>query len=135
GMLITEGTCHLMDEGLDSGPIVAQERVEVPDGICYAQLEAQCAEAGGILLARSVWELYQGTAVPRPQDKSQSSYLPLPSSEDFVVPVAQWEARHVYNFIRGVASRGEPVQLLIDGQNVLVTDANSYSHENTDNDP
>ena len=135
GMRQTGATIHLMDEGLDSGPIVAQERVEVPDGIRYAQLEAQCAEAGSKLLARSVWELYQGTAVPRTQDKSQSSYLPLPSSEDFVVPVAQWNAQHVFNFIRGVASRGEPVQLLIDGQNMLVTDAISYSHENTDNDP
>ena len=135
GMRQTGATIHLMDEGLDSGPIVAQERVEVPDGICYAQLEAQCAEAGGILLARSVWELYQGTAVPRPQDKSQSSYLPLPSSEDFVVPVAQWDARHIYNFIRGVASRGELVQLLIDGQKMLVTDAISYSHKNTNIDP
>jgi len=128
-------TIHLMDEGLDSGPIVAQEHVEVPNGIRYAQLEAQYAALGGKLLVRSVWELYQGTADPRPQDKSQSSYLPLPSSEDFVVPVAQWNARHVYNFIRGVASRGEPVQLLVDGQHMLVTDAISYSHRNTDNDP
>src|SRR5436305_4270303 len=135
GMRQTGVTIHLMDEGLDSGPIVAQERIAVPDGIRYAQLEAQCAEAGGILLARSVWELYQRTAVPRPQDKSQSSYLPLPSSEDFVVPVAQWDARHVYNLIRGVASRGELVQLLIDGQKMLVTDAISYSHKNTNIDP
>jgi len=103
----------------------------MPDSAALAAIETIEKDK---LLARSVWELYQGTAVPRPQDKSQSSYLPLPSSEDFVVPVAQWNARHVYNFIRGVASRGEPVQLLVDSQNMLVTDATSYSHENTNTD-
>lgn len=135
GMQQTGVTIHLMDEGLDTGPIVAQERVAVPDGIRYAELEAQCAELGGRLLVRSVWELYQGIAVPRPQDESKSSYLPLPSNEDFVVPVAQWDARHVYNFIRGVASSGEPVPLLVDGQTILAAGVTSYSHENTSDDP
>src|SRR3989441_4203937 len=51
---------HLMDEGMDTGPIVAQEALEVPDGISYAQLETQCAMLGGRLLARSVWDLYNG---------------------------------------------------------------------------
>src|SRR6266536_191528 len=45
-------TIHLMDEGMDTGPIVAQEALEIPDGISYTQLEAQCAELGGKLLAR-----------------------------------------------------------------------------------
>src|SRR6266851_993762 len=96
-------TIHLMDEGMDTGPIVAQETLEVPDGISYAQLETQCAMLGGRLLARSVWDLYDELAIPVAQDETKSSYHGFPTDDDFAVPVAEWSARHVYNFIGGVA--------------------------------
>lgn len=122
-------TIHMMDEGLDSGPIVTQERIAVPDGITYRQLEAECAALGGELLAQSFWQLYHGTANLAPQDESKSSYLPMPAEKDYVVSAAEWEARRVYNFVRGVASRGQPVTLIISDESMLVTDAISYSHE------
>ncbi len=125
-------TIHLMDEGMDSGPIVAQEVVEVPDGISYAQLEAQCAKLGGKLLARSVWDLYNSVAVPVSQDETKSSYHAFPSDDDFVVPVAEWSARHVYNFICGVASWGTPIILQVGDKTVHVKKAISYSHRGID---
>src|ERR1700682_2311951 len=64
-------TIHMMDEGLDTGPIVAQERIDVQEGITYARLEVRCAELGGRLLARSAWELFRGTATKMPQDESK----------------------------------------------------------------
>jgi methionyl-tRNA formyltransferase len=122
-------TIHLMDEGMDSGPIVAQEVVEVPDGISYAQLEAQCAGTGGKLLAQSVWDLYNGAVVPVPQDESKSSYHAFPSDDDFVVPAEEWSARHVYNFICGIASWGIPITIRVGNKTVHVKNAISYSHE------
>jgi methionyl-tRNA formyltransferase len=125
-------TIHLMNEGMDAGPIVAQESVEVPDGISYAQLEAQCAVLGGKLLARSVWDLYNNVAVPVQQDESKSSYYAFPSVDDFVVPVAEWSARHVYNFICGVASWGTPITLQVGNNVVHVKKAISYSQRDID---
>jgi methionyl-tRNA formyltransferase len=125
-------TIHLMNEGMDTGPIVAQEVIEVPDGISYVQLEAQCAALGGTLLARSVWDLYNGVAVPVAQDETKSSHHGFPSNEDFVVPVAQWSAHHVYNFICGVASWGTPITLQVGDQFIPIKKAISYSHEDID---
>ena len=122
-------TIHLMDEGLDTGPIVAQQKISVPDGITYAQLEARCAALGGNLLAQSLWQLYQGNATLTPQDESKSSYLPLPAEKDYVVVAAEWEARRAYNFICGVASKGMPVTLITGGKSIQVTNIISYSHE------
>src|SRR5579859_2194395 len=122
-------TIHRMDERLDSGPIVAQEKITVPDGITYAQFEAECAALGGKLLAQSLWQLYHGTATLTPQDESKSSYLPMPAEKDYVVVATEWEARRVYNFIRGVAKRGMPVTLISDDRSLQVTDVTSYSHE------
>ena len=124
-------TIHLMDEGMDTGPIVAQEVVEVADGISYAQLEDQCAALGGTLLARSVCDLYNGVAEPIAQDETKSSYHGFPSDDDFVIPVAEWSARHVYNFICGVASWGMPITMQVGNQSILIKKAISYSHEDT----
>jgi methionyl-tRNA formyltransferase len=125
---ITGVTIHLMDERMDSGDILAQEAIAVPDGISYQQLEAQCAASGGVLLARSVWELYQKRALRIPQDETKSSYRPSPGAEDYIVPADEWSARHVYNFIRGVAPWNGPLELRVAGQAYLVRGALSYSH-------
>jgi methionyl-tRNA formyltransferase len=121
-------TIHLMDEGLDTGPMVAQEKITVPDGVTYTQLEAECAALGGRLLVRSLRQLYQGIATLTPQDETKSSYLPMPADKDFVVQAAEWEARRVYNFIRGVASRGQPVTIITGDESIQATNVVSYSH-------
>ena len=125
-------TIHLMDEGMDSGAIVAQEAIEIPDGISYSELEEQSAELGGKLLAQSVWDMYNGVAVLTTQDETKSSYHAFPSDDDFVVPVAEWNARHVYNFICGVESWGTPIHLLIGKRVVQINKAISYSHKTID---
>ena len=122
-------TIHRMDEGLDTGPIIAQEKITIPDGITYTQLESECASPGGRLLAQSLWQLYHGTATLTPQDESKSSYLPMPAEKDYMVVAAEWEARRVYNFIRGVASRGQPVTLIVGDESIQAMNATSYSHE------
>jgi methionyl-tRNA formyltransferase len=122
-------TIHLMNEGMDSGDILAQESIEIVDGISYAQLESECALRGGVLLARTVWELYEGRAIRVPQDEARSSYHAFPTAEDFVIHADEWSASHVYNFICGVADWGGPVTLLAGGESFAVQKAISYSHE------
>lgn len=123
-------TIHLMDERMDMGDIVLQDRIEVPDGISYAELEKQCAQRGGELLTQAVWDLYHGLLLPFPQDETKSSYHPFPSSQDFVVDPTKWTACHVYNFIRGIASWADPITLHIGDQDFFIQEAISYNLEN-----
>jgi methionyl-tRNA formyltransferase len=122
-------TIHLIDEGMDSGAIVAQKVLEIPDGIGYPALEAQSAEIGGELLVQSVWNMFNGVARPIAQDETKRSYHAFPSKDDFVVPVAEWDARRVYNFICGIESWGMPITLLVDNIPLYITKAISYSLE------
>ncbi len=122
-------TIHLMDEGMDRGDTLAQEKIEVAEGMSYAQLELECALRGGALLADTVRELYAGEAISKPQDESKSSYHGFPRDEDFTVPVAEWDCAHVYNFICGVVDWGGPVVLQVLGEHFVVRRAISYSHE------
>lgn len=130
-------TVHLMEEKLDSGPILVQERLAVPDGISYAELEQQAAELGGSLLTRAVAALMHGQAHPNVQDESQSHYYPYPSNQhghdDFVIHPEQWDARHVYNFICGVKDWGEALTLVADSElTLLIEDVLDYSYKPND---
>ena len=131
GHQTTGVTIHLVSEKMDSGDILAQEEIAVPDGIRYQQLEQLCAKRGGTLLARTIRDLFQGNISRVPQDESRSSYHSFPTDNDFIVHPEEWDARHLYNFIRGISERGGPVTLIVDGQALLVQDGTSYSHKTT----
>lgn len=127
-------TIHLMNEGMDTGDILAQDTIVVPDGIRYEQLETQCAQSGGILLARVVHSLYEGKALRTPQDEAKSYYRSYPSDDDLIVHVEEWDARHLYNFIRGVSHWNGIIKVNNHNNVLLVRDAVSYSHNDANND-
>lgn len=124
-------TIHVMDESLDSGAIVAQQAFEIPDGLKYSELETLAADLGGKLLVQSIWDLYNGIAVLVKQDETKSSYHPFPFDNDFVIPIAEWDAQHVYNFICGVELWGTPMYLLIGNKTIHIKKALSYSLKTT----
>ncbi len=112
GDATTGVSIHLTDERLDTGPIVLQETISIPEGMGEAALEAELAAVGGELLARAVVGLATGALHPRPQDDAQASAHPWPSANDFVITSAEWSAQRAYRFARGVADRGQPITLV-----------------------
>ena len=78
-------TVHLMDAGLDTGPILAQRPIPFPEGITEAALERACAEAGGDLLVSALRGLANGSLTPRPQDPARATTYPLPSPDDYTI--------------------------------------------------
>jgi methionyl-tRNA formyltransferase len=131
GHQMTGVTIHLVSEKMDGGDILAQEEIAVPDGIRYRQLEQLCAKRGGALLTRTVRALSQGTVRRIPQDESRSSYHSFPTDNDFIVHPEEWDARHLYNFVRGISEWGGPVTLIVDSQPLMVQNDISYSQETT----
>lgn len=129
GLATTGVTIHLIDEGMDSGDILAQETLPIPDGISYDELEHKCTLQGKALLARTVWHLYAGHVVRMPQDPTLSSYHPFPADADFVIPAEEWNARHVYNFICGIHSWENPLVLQSGTKTFQVQDAIAYRQE------
>ncbi len=119
-------TVHLMDEGLDSGDILLQERIPIPEGVSGPVLEERCATLGAALMVRAVRALHAGTAVRRKQVEEDSSYYPWPSAEDFRIPVTR-PARWAFNFMRGVAHWGVPFTIQVPGEPLLAREALSYT--------
>jgi len=121
-------TIHLMDEGFDSGPIVLQERIRVPDGIAEAELERQLARLGGLLLVRAVQGLANDTIQPTRQYELQATGYSFPRPDDFIVTPDR-SARWAYNFIRGVGMRTEPVSIAVGDQMFRVVAALDFDEQ------
>jgi methionyl-tRNA formyltransferase len=72
-----------MDEKMDHGPILAQEKVSLapwPDH--YAVVEEKLGRAGGALLAHLLPAWRAGSAEARPQDDAQATYVKMIKKED-----------------------------------------------------
>ena len=117
-------TIHLMDAGLDTGPILAQESIPVMEGVGYAELEAYCSQLGGRMLVDTVRSLATCAAAPREQNEAEGDYHSWPSGDDFVAPLT-WSARRAFNFIRGVGELGQ-TKIQVDGRSFAVTEAEGY---------
>lgn len=75
-------TIMKMDEGVDTGPIIAQEKVEItpwPDH--YAVVEEKLGHAGGKLLA----EVLKNKFTETPQDTARATYTKLIKSGDALI--------------------------------------------------
>jgi len=76
GLTRTGITIMLMEEGLDSGPILHQIAHEVPAEVTGGELSAHLAELGAQALIEglALWE--QGAITPQPQDHARATHAP-----------------------------------------------------------
>ena len=82
GEEVTGITTMLMDEGMDTGPILLQKKVEVLPGERAGDLGMRLAREGAPLLVKSTRDLAGGTLSPTPQDHDEATYAPILKKED-----------------------------------------------------
>jgi methionyl-tRNA formyltransferase len=87
GVAETGNTIMLMDEGLDTGAILAQAVLLIAIDDTTASLTARLAQEGAELLARTMPRWIGGEISPQPQDDSQATVTRLIRKED---GVADW---------------------------------------------
>jgi methionyl-tRNA formyltransferase len=90
----------LMDEGLDTGPVLLQRALEIGPDETAAQLEPRLAEIGAALLLDSLAGLASGALRATPQDTARASLAPLLRKADANV---EWQrpAAAIANRLRG----------------------------------
>jgi methionyl-tRNA formyltransferase len=100
GEKITGITTMLMDEGMDTGPILLQEEVEIMADDTAGSLSKRLSEIGANVLMQTLKDLEQGKLRPIPQ-MGDASYAPVLKKTDGLI---QWSrsATELCNFIRGV---------------------------------
>ncbi|MDI7277883.1 MAG: methionyl-tRNA formyltransferase [Anaerolineae bacterium] len=89
GDAVTGVTVMLMDEGMDTGPLLAQAREPMRSGDTTATLTARLADLGAQLLVETLPRWLSGELVPQPQDGSLATYAPRIRKEDGLIDWAQ----------------------------------------------
>jgi methionyl-tRNA formyltransferase len=95
-------TTMLMDEGMDTGAMLLQEKMPIAPDDTAGTLSAKLAEAGGKLLIETLAQWEKGALVPQPQDHAQATMAPLLKKEDGLL---DWTltAEQLANRVRGLS--------------------------------
>ena len=86
---VTGVTVMLMDEGMDTGPILATREVSIDPEEDAGTLGARLSEEGAVLLVDALRGLEGGSLEPRSQDHAAASYAPKLTSDDRQI---DWES-------------------------------------------
>jgi methionyl-tRNA formyltransferase len=94
-------TLMLLDEGMDTGDMLLQEKLPLMPTDTVATLHDKLAQSGARLLGKSLDELGSAGWTCIPQDHARATYAPLLKKEDGLI---QWQksAREIHNQIRGM---------------------------------
>jgi len=101
GDAYTGNTTMLLEEGLDTGPILLQEAVEIGPGQTAADLFPILAAMGAPLVVETLAGLAKGSICPTPQSHEGATYAPLLDREDGRMDFAGRTAAELYNRWRG----------------------------------
>lgn len=93
-------TTILMDEGMDTGPVLLQEEVEINADDTAGSLSQRLSKIGADVLMQTLEGLEGGSLKPRPQT-GDVSYAPILKKTDGLI---QWSksAKELHNFVRGM---------------------------------
>ena len=101
GEEITGNTTMLLEEGLDTGPILMQQALVIRPQQTAVDLFEEMAIGGAPLVVQTLDGLANGTVKANPQDPSRATLAPLLEREDGRMNFAQNTAEKIKNRWRG----------------------------------
>lgn len=96
-------TIHYMDEGFDSGDVIATRAVDVMFTDTWREIMARIDTATNELLAAELPAIVAGTATATPQDPTQARRFPRRKPADGRIDWSQ-SVRQIYNLVRALVS-------------------------------
>jgi methionyl-tRNA formyltransferase len=101
GETVTGNTTMLLEEGLDTGPILLQQALAIFPQQTAADLLDVLAVGGAPLVIKTLVGLENGTIVPQPQNPAGASFAPLLGRNDGRMEFAARTATELKNRWRG----------------------------------
>ncbi len=118
----TGNTMFFLDEGVDTGDVIAQRRIPIAEEDTCATLYRKAADAAVEMLAENLPLLKAGRAPRIPQDASRATEMPARRPEDGRI---DWDRapRDLYNWVRALTRPYPGAFTLLDGRRLLVWEA------------
>ena len=123
-------TTMIMDEGMDTGPLLMKEVVPIGDDDTAQTLHDRLSAVGAELLVKTVDGVLKGTVKPVPQDEGGATYAPMLTKEDGRI---KWDATavEIKNLVRGLFP-WPGAYTRWEGKAVKITKVAARPGENTD---
>ncbi len=115
-------TLHVLDDGFDTGPIIAQRSIAIASDATMITLERTLACMGADMLSDVLSRPFHDFAI-RPQPQGDWRSAPFPETEDLIVTTS-WSARAAARFINAVSPVYGSIEVLVlaNGQRLAVAE-------------
>jgi methionyl-tRNA formyltransferase len=101
GDAYTGNTTMLLEEGLDTGPILLQQTVEIAPHQTSVELFDLLAKLGAPMVVETLAGLASGAIKPQPQHEEGATFAPILSRDDGRMEFSSRSAHEIYNRWRG----------------------------------
>ncbi len=95
-------TWHVVDGGIDSGPIVAQKCFPIPADSTAISLVMQCLVEGALLFESALPAIMDDSLVPLAQDPQQRTFYPMKAAPNDGVLAVDWNFEQIDRFVRSL---------------------------------
>lgn len=115
----TAVTVHFIDEGIDTGDIIFQEKVEIKDTDTAIDVLKRSLPLYPKLVSEALKAIELGNPPRRPQNLFEGSYFPTRRPEDGLI---SWDrtSEDIYNFIRALAKPSPGAFTFHKGKKIIV---------------
>jgi methionyl-tRNA formyltransferase len=95
-------TVHYLDDGADTGDILAQDAFPLPRGLPVSELRSQCARRGAALVVDTLQAIVERRARAWRQDDAQATVAPRVRQGTAMVDHDAWDVERVWHFLTGL---------------------------------
>ena len=85
----TGASLFLIDEGIDTGPIIAQKEITIPNNETIKNLEMKLGQLAGNLFNENIEQYLSGEITPIPQDNSKATNTKKVSKSDGLLKIKE----------------------------------------------
>lgn len=93
-------TVHKLDEGIDTGPIIMQEKISIEENDTYGILQSKLAFLAAKQAANLLKILSYGTVIPAlAQDETKAAYYKMPRAKELTIDWQQMTAAEIVRLV------------------------------------
>ncbi|MCW3123470.1 MAG: hypothetical protein JWQ38_2962 [Flavipsychrobacter sp.] len=116
-------TVHVMDEGLDTGPVVVREEITITAEATYGMLSTQMAYLGDKMCAAVINDLKAEKKIEAiPQDEQQAQYWPRISAEELTIRWDEMDSLTIKALVKSCNPIAKGVPVILNGWKIGITD-------------
>ena len=117
-------TIHLVDSGIDTGPIVMQQKIPIEDTDTFGIQIQKLASLGASLVPRLLQFYELSSRLPsQPQDENQAQYFKKPFAGDLMIKWQTMSAIQVIRLVNACNPWNKGAGAVINSQVICITDA------------